>query len=161
MRSSLVTVGGPRQRWVLALLALLALLVLLGSPSLIAPPALAQASKLENGPPRPAEPAPEPEWNPLRAHKSLEIGRFYLKTGKYDAAISRFEEAAQFQPGLAEPFLRLGQAYEKKKDFRSAISAYRKYLELYRTAPDRKKVLKEITKLTDRIQRQARRESSQ
>lgn len=138
-------------------------------------PAAAQASGLEDGPPPPppedqpsepppktgdrptlskrasesAEPAlpPAPVWDPLHAHKSVEVGTFYLKKGDYDAAIDRFQEAARLQPGLAQPFLLLGEAYEKKDDAADALTAYRKYLDLYQNAPDREKIQKRIEKL--------------
>jgi len=44
------------------------------------------------------------------------VGRFYLKTGKYPAAIGRFEEALKSFPGLArrdEVLYYLGRAYQK------------------------------------------------
>ena len=122
--------------------------------------ALAQASELEKGPaPPPAEAAPPPEppkpvFDPVRAHKDIEVGSYYLRTGNYSAAVDRFQEAASLQPGLAEPFRLLGRAYEKKRDPRNAVAAYRKYLELYRTAPDRSAILKEIDKLNEEIARQ-------
>jgi hypothetical protein len=76
------------------------------------PKGFAQASELDKGPapPPPEEPAPaappKPQWDPLGAHKDLEVGSYYLKTDNYDAAIDRFQEAASLQPGLAEPFRR-------------------------------------------------------
>ena len=126
-------------------------------------PALAPAAAQE---PNRAEPTPAPEdeitelkaepvWDPLRANKSLEVGTFYLKKGNYDAAIDRFEEAARLQPGLARPFLKLGETYEKKKDLPRAVAAYRKYLELYRTAPDGNKIRKRIEGLERQIVREA------
>jgi len=133
------------------------------------PRAVAQSAKLAEDPPPPpvesenepasaaspiaptiAGPEPssaEPVFDPLRAEKSIEVGNFYLKKGNYDAAIDRFEEAARLQPKLAKPYLLLGEVYEKKRDPFGAITAYRKYLELYRTAPDRNKVLRRIEKL--------------
>jgi tetratricopeptide (TPR) repeat protein len=97
----------------------------------------------------------EPEWDPLRANKSMEVGTYYLKRGNYDAAIDRFEEAARFQPNLARPHLKLGETWEKKKDLPKAVAAYRRYLELYRTAPDGNKVRKRIEGLERQIARQA------
>jgi tetratricopeptide (TPR) repeat protein len=100
--------------------------------------------------PTPAVPEPssaEPAFDPLRAEKSIEVGNFYLKKGNYAAAIDRYEEAARLQPKLAKPYLLLGEVYEKKHDPFGALTAYRKYLELYRTAPDREKVLRRIEKL--------------
>jgi len=102
----------------------------------------------------------EPEYDPLRANKSMEVGTYYLKRGNYDAAIDRFEEAARLQPNLARPYLKLGEAWEKKKDLPKAVAAYRKYLELYRTAPDGNKIRKRIEGLERRMEREAGRSGS-
>ena len=116
-------------------------------------PASAQESTLDKGPAPPyVEPAPppapeEPTYDPLRANKSVEIGSFYLKRGNYDAAIERFQDATHFQPKLARSYALLGEAYERKGDVDSALAAYRKYLDVYRAAPDREKILKRIEKL--------------
>ena len=113
----------------------------------------AQESALDKGPAPPyVEPAPppaplEPVYDPLRANKSLEIGEFYLKRGNYDAAIERFQDATHFQPKLARSYSLLGEAYERKGEVDNALAAYKKYLEVYRTAPDRDKILKRIEKL--------------
>jgi RNA polymerase II-associated protein 3 len=93
------------------------------------------------------------EWNPLKANKDMEVGTFYFKKGNYDAAIDRFEEAARLQPGLARPYLKLGETYEKKKDLPMAVASYRKYLELFRAAPDAKKIQKRIEGLEKQIAR--------
>jgi tetratricopeptide (TPR) repeat protein len=120
---------------------------------LAARPAMAQESALDKGPPPPyVEPAsppapPEPTYDPLRAEKSIEIGAFYMKRGNYDAAIERFQDAARFQPKLARPYALLGEAYEKKGQIDNAVANYKKYLDVYRTAPDREKILKRIEKL--------------
>lgn len=121
--------------------------------SLAAVPVAAQESALDKGPPPPyVEPAappapPEPTYDPLRADKSVEIGTFYLKRGNYDAAIERFQDATHYQPKLAKPYVLMGEAYERKGDVPAALAAYKKYLEVYRTAPDREKILKRIEKL--------------
>jgi tetratricopeptide (TPR) repeat protein len=121
--------------------------------SFAARPAAAQESALEKGPAPPyTEPSPPPApaapvFDPLRANKSVEIGTFYMKRGNYDAAIERFQDAARFQPRLARPYYLLGEAYERKGEVDNALAAYRKYLEVYRTAPDRDKILKRIEKL--------------
>ncbi len=104
--------------------------------------------------PEPATP-PAPTWDPLHATKSVEVGTFYMKKGDYDAAIDRFQEAARLQPGLAKPFLLLGEAYEKKGDPGSAVTAYRTYLKLYRTAPDRSRILERIAHLESKSKRDA------
>ena len=95
------------------------------------------------------------QWDPLKANKDMEVGTYYLKKGNYDAAIDRFEEAARLQPGLARPYLKLGETYEKKKDLPMAVASYRKYLELYRSAPDGNSVRKRIEGLEKRIAQEA------
>ena len=119
-----------------------------------ATPAAAQASTLDKGPAPPyEETAPDPVapaapvFDPLHANKAVEVGMFYMKRGNYDAAIERFQDATHFQPSLARPYYLLGVAYERKGELDKALAAYRKYLEVYRTAPDREKILKHIEKL--------------
>ncbi len=96
-------------------------------------------------------------FDPVGAGRSVDVGTFYLKKGNYDAAIDRFQDAAQRQPKLAKPYLLMGEAYEKKNDPASAITAYRKYLELLRTAPDADKINKRIEKLETESKRETAR----
>lgn len=130
-------------------------------PDATAPPAAkpAPVDPASSGPARPEDPdeatkpaAPEepaqPVIDPVGAARSLDVGTFYFKKGDYDAAIDRFQESAQRQPKSAKPYLLMGEAYEKKGDPASAITAYHKYLQLYRNAPDQEKVNKRIEKLT-------------
>ena len=116
-----------------------------GGPSPAAAPGSADSATAD------AKTPPTPAWDPLHANKSVEVGTFYMRKGDYDAAIDRFEEAARLQPGLAKPYLLLGEAYEKKNDPASAVTAYRTYLKLYRTAPDRGRILERIERLQSKI----------
>jgi len=101
---------------------------------------------------KPAEPPEEDEsllpkeysFNPLQAEKELKIGAFYFKRGRYRAAALRFQEATKWNPGLAEAYLRLGEAREKLKDQKAARAAYAKVLEL---APDHKRAVEIKRKL--------------
>jgi tetratricopeptide (TPR) repeat protein len=123
-------------------------------------PARPPVKPAANGAPaEPAKPA-EPVWDPLHASKSIEVGMFYKKKGNYDAAIERFQDAVRLQPGLAEPFLLLGEVYEKKGEPSMAVSSYRKYLDTYRTAPDREQVLKRIERLESQMSRQTDKRTS-
>jgi Flp pilus assembly protein TadD len=70
-----------------------------------------------------------------------------MKRGNYDAAIERFQDATHFQPKLARPYALLGEVYERKGEVDNALASYKKYLDVYRTAPDRDKILKRIEKL--------------
>ena len=56
----------------------------------------------------------EYSFNPLQADKELQVGNFYMKKGSYRAAAGRFQEAAKWNPRLAEAYFRLGEALEKQ-----------------------------------------------
>jgi tetratricopeptide (TPR) repeat protein len=79
---------------------------------------------------REIERVPEYTLNPLQAEKELTIGKFYFRRGSFRAAARRFEEATKWNPGLAEAYLRLGEAELKLKDQSAARAAFQKYLEL-------------------------------
>jgi len=113
-------------------------------------------------PPPPEEPAapPEPVFDPLHAGRSVEVGTFYLKNGKYDAAIERFVEAAHYEPSLAKPWRLLGEAYEKKGALPSAIESYKKYLEIFPGAEDARKVQKRISLLEEKVERESSKSAS-
>ena len=109
-------------------------------------------------PPPPAEedaaeatPAPAgPSFDPLHAQRSLDVGKFYLNKGAYDAAIDRFIESANYQPSLAAPWKMLGEAYEKKHEYSKAADAYNKYLNLLPHAPDAAKIKKAVADLQEK-----------
>jgi tetratricopeptide (TPR) repeat protein len=75
-------------------------------------------------------------FNPLQADKEIRIGGFYFKKGSYKAAARRFEEATKWNPGLADAFLKWGEALEKLRNKPGAHDAYAKFVEL---APDDKR----------------------
>jgi tetratricopeptide (TPR) repeat protein len=86
-------------------------------------------------------------FNPLQAETEMKAGDFYFKKGKFAAAANRFKEATMWNPTLAEGYLRLGEADEKRHDKAGAKEAYKKYLEV---APDSKRageVQKRLAKL--------------
>jgi tetratricopeptide (TPR) repeat protein len=106
-------------------------------------------------PPPPAEDAaPETPaasaFDPLHAQRSLDVGKFYLNKGSYDAAIDRFIEASNYQPSLAAPWKMLGEVYEKKHEYSKAAEAYNKYLNLLPHAPDAAKIKKVIADLQEK-----------
>lgn len=75
------------------------------------------------------------------------VGNFYLKTGKYPAAIGRFEEALKAFPGLSgrdEVLYLLGRAYQKSDQQAKAVEAYERLVKEYPAsafAGDARKVL--------------------
>ncbi|MBZ5645140.1 MAG: tetratricopeptide repeat protein [Acidobacteriia bacterium] len=123
------------------------------------PPAAPAAQPMDPStpPPPPSTDAPdafadpsEPVFDPLHAERSMDVGTYYLKTGKIDAAIDRFLEAAHYEPSLAKPWRALGEAYEKKGASASAVEAYKKYLEILPTAEDARKIQKRISALEEK-----------
>ncbi|MGD0908411.1 MAG: tetratricopeptide repeat protein [Candidatus Acidiferrales bacterium] len=99
-----------------------------------------------------------PVFDPYHAQKSIDVGTFYMKQGKYDAAIDRFEEAAHYQPSLALPWRLLGEAYEKKRDYPKAIETYKKYLEVFPRAGDADKITKQIAALEEKVAKESSKE---
>jgi tetratricopeptide (TPR) repeat protein len=93
-------------------------------------------------------------WDPYRAEKAVEVGRFYLKKKNYDAAIDRFLEAISHRPEYALPHRLLGEAYEKKGSKEEAVKYYEKYLEILPQANDAEKVRKKIEALKQGIKRE-------
>jgi tetratricopeptide (TPR) repeat protein len=112
--------------------------------------------------PRRTPPRPTPLPNhgiphkrdPRLAEKDLEVGKYYMHKGDVDAAIDRFEDAAEAKPGYALPFRYLGEAYEKKGRKKPAVKAYQRYLDLYPHAEDADKIRKKIEKLHKEIDKQ-------
>ena len=95
----------------------------------------------------------QPVWDPLRAEKDLEVGRYYMRKGDLDAAIDRFQDAAVAKPGYAIPFRFLGEAQEKKGLKKQAAKSYQRYLDLYPHAEDAEKIKKRIEKLWKEIEK--------
>ena len=92
-----------------------------------------------------------PVFDPLHAGRSLDVGRFYLNKGAYDAAIDRFVEASNYQPTLAAPWKLLGDAYEKRHEYAKAVESYNKYLQILPHAPDAARIKKLISDLEEKI----------
>lgn len=96
----------------------------------------------------------QPKYDPLRAEKDVEVGQYYMRTHNYDAAIDRFKDAIDARPTYALPYRLLGEALEKRKQYRQAIESYESYLEVYPHAEDAKKVRKRIQKLKAALEKQ-------
>lgn len=102
-----------------------------------------------------AESAPDqPKWDPLRADKDMDVGRYYMHKGDIDAAIDRFQDATEAKPGYALPFRYLGECYEKQGKKKPAVKAYQRYLDLYPKAEDGDKIRKKIEKLHQEIDKE-------
>jgi tetratricopeptide (TPR) repeat protein len=86
-------------------------------------------------------------FNPLQAKKEIVVGDEYSKKHSYKAAAMRYREATRWNPNLAEAWLRLGEAEEKRRNAKDAKEAYAKYLELAPDAKDAAEVRKKLAKL--------------
>lgn len=56
------------------------------------------------------------------------LGVSYVLDGKLDKGITQFETAVKLQPGYVTAWNNLGDAYEKKKEFKSALKAFEEVL---------------------------------
>jgi len=126
------------------------------------PPDAAAPSQTKK-PDKPAKPntdsatknAPDqPQWDPLRAEKDIEVGEHYMHKGDYDAAIDRFQDAIEAKPGYAIPFRYLGEAQEKKRLKKQAIKSYQRYLDLYPHAEDAAKIQKKLERLNKEVEKE-------
>ena len=122
--------------------------------SVLAMPARAQdqpkQQKVEQEPPEEDANLKAPRdysFNPLQANKELQVGLEYFKRHSYKAAAGRFREATRWNPNLAEAWLRLGEAEEKRKNREDAKEAYAKYLELQPESKDAAEIRKKVASL--------------
>lgn len=56
------------------------------------------------------------------------LGVSYVRDGKLEKGISQFEKAVKLQPGYVTAWNNLGDAYEQKKDLKSALKAFEEVL---------------------------------
>jgi tetratricopeptide (TPR) repeat protein len=82
-----------------------------------------------------AETAKKKEYSPVKAQADLKVGDYYYKQGNYAAAISRYQEAIEYQPSLVEAFEGLGRTYEKKGDKEKALAVYKSFLKNFPDSP--------------------------
>ena len=78
---------------------------------------------------RPADVEPVRSYVSPSALKSVEIGDYYLRRKKFNAALSRFQEALKTDPHYAPAYRELGKVYEGMGHPQKALEAYRKYLD--------------------------------
>jgi len=87
--------------------------------------------------------------NPVQAKKEIVVGDQYLKKANYNAAVRRYLEATRWDPGSAEAFLKLGTAYEKRREYGPAREAYSKFLELGEDPKEKDLVRKKMAQWPD------------
>lgn len=98
--------------------------------------------------PEKAENAPEIQTpaqpDPALAEKNFDVGTYYFKRKRYDAAIDRYKEAIRFKPNYFEAYKWLAKAYEKKKDFASALNTYEQYVQKFADADEFKREIQRL-----------------
>ena len=87
------------------------------------------------------------------ASKSVEIGDYYLRRKKFNAALSRFQEAVKTDQHYAPAYQELGKVYERIGLRQKALDAYRRYLEELPSAKDAREA-KPAHKAIARLERQ-------
>ena len=98
----------------------------------------ASADRAQDRKPAPSHESAEDgkPYSPPAAWKSVEIGNFYYRRKKYNAALSRYEEAVKTDPYYPRGFLGLGKVYDKIGLKRKALDSYQKYLDLLPSEKD-------------------------
>jgi tetratricopeptide (TPR) repeat protein len=108
------------------------------------------SSKRDSGPlPKDSSVKPDPDGR-LAADKDIDVGIFYAHKGDPDAAIGRYQDAADVAPKYPKPRLLLAEAFEKKGERTAAVKYYKQYLAVDPNAPDKQKIEKKIEKLGGR-----------
>ncbi|KAL2995203.1 hypothetical protein AAZX31_10G203900 [Glycine max] len=66
--------------------------------------------------------------NPDLAQVYNALGVSYVRDGKVDKGIAQFETAVKLQPGYVTAWNNLGDAFESKKDYKSALKSFEEVL---------------------------------
>jgi tetratricopeptide (TPR) repeat protein len=108
------------------------------------------SSKRSNAPlPKDTSAQPDPDGK-IAAQEDIDIGDFYMHKGDADAAIGRYQDAAEVAPKFGKPRLLLAEAFEKKGEKARALKYYKEYLAVEPNAPGKQKIEKKIEKLSSR-----------
>lgn len=121
--------------------------------------AAATATRAQDQGPAPDAGEAAKPYAPPSAEKSVEVGNYYLRTKKYNAALSRFQEAAKTDPYYPPAYLGLGKVYEKIGLKQKALAAYEKYLDTLpstKTAENAKQVHQAMARLERELKSRSR-----
>ena len=121
--------------------------ILPAQPKPRTPPAPAAVQEQEPPEEDPDLQPKEYTFNPLEASRNITAGNFYFKKGNYRAASRRYLEASKWDPMSAEALMKLGESYEKLRDFTKARETFDKYLTIASDAKDIDAVKKKLAKL--------------
>lgn len=93
-------------------------------------------------------------YSPPSAAQSVEVGSYYLRRKKFDAALSRFHEALTTDPHYALAYIEQGKAYEGLGQRQNALDSYRTYLKEISPAQGTRKI-KRVRKAIARLEKQS------
>ncbi len=113
------------------------------------PPAKPPQAPTEDAPPE-EDDALKPKdyaFNPLQATREVRTGDFYMKKGKYKAAVARYLEATRWNNQMADAYRKLGEAEEKQDEPKLAREAYQHFLELSPDSRQAAEVRKHLQKI--------------
>ncbi len=89
----------------------------------------------------------KPVFNPGLAAKDNKVGNFYLASGDYVGAYSRFKEATQVNPGNAQAVFGLAVACDRLGKTDEAIQNFQIYLDAVHKGHDAKEARKALKRL--------------
>ncbi|MGZ7057537.1 MAG: tetratricopeptide repeat protein [Candidatus Angelobacter sp.] len=90
-------------------------------------------------------------WDPHKADKDVEVGRYYLKLKNYRAALERFNHALTYKPNDAEAIFGLAITQEKLDLMSLADQNYRKYLEILPNGPRSKEAQEGLKRVAPNV----------
>src|SRR5215510_12730255 len=94
-------------------------------------------------------------YDPHKAAKDVEVGRYYMKHKNYRAALDRLNEALLYKPNDAEATFYLAETQEKLEMYDRAYRGYRAYLTLIPGGPLAKESQEALKRLEPRLQKPA------
>jgi len=91
-------------------------------------------------------------YDPHKAAKDVEVGRYYMKHKNYRAALDRLNEALLYKPNDAEATFYLAETQEKLEMYDRAYRGYRAYLTIIPEGPLAKESQQGLKRLEPRLQ---------
>lgn len=90
-------------------------------------------------------------WDPHRAMKDIEVGKYYAGEKNYKAAISRYREALEYKPRDGEATFLLAQTLEKIGQKEEALGLYDQYLKIMHNGPSAAEAQKAVDRLRPHV----------
>ena len=91
------------------------------------------------------------KFDPHRADKDVEVGKYYLTEKNYKGAIMRFKDALLFKPGDVAATRMLGQAFETTGRYDEALELYENYMKDFGKGPFAQQAQEGMERLKKRL----------